>query len=71
MSFKYTLDYIGLCKSSTVLLENVVGLTQKPKDNPDGLSDADFVLQELRRLGYHGAWHTNKARSLTCQAPPP
>ncbi len=60
-TFKYTLDYIGACKPTSALIENVSGLAQKPKDDPSSISDADYVCNEVQRMGYTGSWHLNKA----------
>ena len=45
----------------TVLIENVIGLIQKVKEPPNTLSDAEYVLDQLNKMGYHGPLHVDKA----------
>lgn len=63
LSFKHTLSYIWTCKPLSVLLENVVGLLQKPKDG--GLSDAEYLTDVMSEHGYRSSWITSQAPHRT------
>ena len=65
-TWEHTFAYIAKALPVIILLENITALQQKPNDG--SLSDCDYIIEQLRSLGYHVVLYRFDAECLGSRA---